>query len=469
MIYIVGLGNTASDLTLGGAQIINTCKQVVVKTNKTSTYGYFSKNSIKNTTLDNIYEISADFDELNSKLANTILQFATEGDVCYCVNGNAYDDRSVKLLQQICAQKAIEIKLIAGVSAESELLFNSQEVSYNVCSCYDVLDNFNFNKNFPLVIKDIDNKFLASELKLVLDNIYGEESEIVIYNGKNFTKMKVYEIDRLDTYNYQTSLLTIPQKLIDYKRFNFNDLMQIMSILRGENGCKWDRAQTHLSIRSNLIEEAYELVNAINNEDTENMLEETGDVLLQAVFHSVIAKDCGEYNVEDVLTALCQKLLTRHTHIFGDVVASSEAEALQAWENAKAKEKNHTNYSDRLKSIASELPSLMQALKIQKTAKKVGFDWSKIDGAYNKVLEELDELKNEENDKELEAGDLLFSVVNVLRFLDINPEIALMRTCNKFINRFDFMEKRANERNKQLTDLSLDCLEKLWQESKLNF
>lgn len=264
--------------------------------------------------------------------------------------------------------------------------------------------------------------------------------------------------------------ITLPVAgFLDKKRFSFADLLDIVYRLRDEDGCKWDRAQTHQSIRGNCIEEAYELVDAINNNDIINMKEETGDVLLQGVFHAIIAEQSGEYDITDVMTVLCTKLIERHTHIFGSVTADNEEEALKAWENAKMKEKGQESATQRMKEIAGSLPQTLRAYKVQKIARNSNFDWDSVDGAIQKIKEELQEfLSADDNSREEEGGDLLFSAVNLLRYYKVDPEVALGITNLKFVRRFEGVEKAVLATGRQMKDCTLQELDEIYIKVKSN-
>ena len=231
-----------------------------------------------------------------------------------------------------------------------------------------------------------------------------------------------------------------------------------------------DREQDHHSIRRNFIEETYEVCEAIDDEDTEHMKEELGDVLLQVVFHTQMEKEKGTFDIDDVADGICKKLIFRHPHIFGNVeVASSEELALRNWDDLKRKEKHQETDTQALESVAKSLPSLIRAEKLQKKAAKVGFDWDNVKDALDKVQEELDEVRRAidgDGDPEEEIGDLLFASVNVARHLKIDPEAAAEKTCNKFVSRFAEMERQATAAGKKLADLSLSELDALWDSAK---
>lgn len=253
--------------------------------------------------------------------------------------------------------------------------------------------------------------------------------------------------------------------------FNFNDLVEIMKFLRAPNGCPWDRVQTHESIRSNFIEETYEVIEAIDNKDSELLKEELGDVLLQVVFHSEMSAEENEFDINDVINGICKKLVVRHPHVFGDVKAENSEEALKSWDNVKMTSKSQKKQSEAMVSVSKALPSLMRATKIQQKASKVGFDWDNANEALDKVVEETDELKDAINSGDCnlqseELGDLLFSVVNVSRFLNIDSEKALYDACDKFTDRFKHLEELAEKRGIDIKTASIDELNSLWDEVK---
>lgn len=254
--------------------------------------------------------------------------------------------------------------------------------------------------------------------------------------------------------------------------YNFNDLVEIVKILRSPNGCPWDREQTHKSIRSNFIEETYEAVEAIDTDDTELLKEELGDVLLQVALHSEIESEKNTFTIDDVCDGICKKLIVRHPHVFGNVNAETTDQVLKNWDAIKMQTKSQKTQTQAMQSVSKALPSLMRSTKIQQKAAKVGFDWDNVDGALNKLFEECGELKaavnssDRDNQRE-ELGDVLFSVVNVARFLDIDSEHALYDACEKFTNRFSLVESLAKERDIDLKTASLSILDSLWEEVKI--
>ncbi|MCX7653765.1 MAG: nucleoside triphosphate pyrophosphohydrolase [Fervidobacterium sp.] len=243
----------------------------------------------------------------------------------------------------------------------------------------------------------------------------------------------------------------------------FEKLIEIMATLRSENGCEWDKAQTHESLKPYLIEEAYELLNAIDLKDDEELKEELGDVLLQVIFHSQIASERGVFTIADVIRTLSDKLIRRHPHVFGNAEGYSYAR----WEDIKAKEKGEKKRTS-IGDINHALPGLSLARRVQENAADVGFDWTKIEDVWQKVHEEIDELKNTNSyeETEEEMGDLLFAIVNLSRFLNVDPETALRKATEKFIDRFEKMEKMIESQGKKVEDLSLTELDDFWSKVK---
>ncbi len=254
------------------------------------------------------------------------------------------------------------------------------------------------------------------------------------------------------------------------KKYTFNDLVEIMEKLRSPDGCPWDRKQTHSSLIPYLIEETYEVIDAIRKENDEELKEELGDLLLQVIFHSQIAKERGAFSIDEVIDSIAKKLVHRHPHVFGERSdIKSPEDVIREWD--KLKEKEGKKKKSLLDGIPESMPALERAYKLQKRAEKVGFDWKDFKGIKEKIAEELEEVEEElrKNDRkklEEEVGDLLFMVVNLARFLGIHPEVALMKANEKFEKRFRKMEEAAAEEGKNLEELDIEEMEKLWERAK---
>ena len=258
--------------------------------------------------------------------------------------------------------------------------------------------------------------------------------------------------------------------MVDLKKshYSFDDLLEIMARLRDpKDGCPWDVAQTHESIRRNFIEEAYEVAEAIDQKSSEHLCEELGDVLLQVVFHTQMAKEAGRFDMDDVCTGICRKLIHRHPHIFGDGERLTDAsQTLDLWERVKREEKHQQTYTDAMNDVARSLPALIYAEKVQSRAKRSGFDWPTVEGTILKLREETDELEEALDDRARaadELGDLLFAAVNAARRLEIDPEEALLASTRKFMRRFASMEAQVGDK---LSALSLEEMIALWEKAK---
>ena len=251
--------------------------------------------------------------------------------------------------------------------------------------------------------------------------------------------------------------------------YGVQDLEEIVRILRAPGGCPWDAEQTHQSIRRNFLEESYEAVEAIDEGSAEHLQEELWDVLLQVALHAEMERELGHFDLNGVADGICKKLIFRHPHVFGNVEVSGTGEVLSNWEVLKRQEKGQDTHTDALEAVARALPALWRAEKVQKKAKKAGFDWPEVSGALDKLSEELEELRAaiaQGTNVAEELGDLLFSAVNVARFVDADPEGALHGATDKFIARFRRVEEQAAQAGRSLEGMSLEELDRLWERAK---
>ena len=258
----------------------------------------------------------------------------------------------------------------------------------------------------------------------------------------------------------------------EYKsEYGVEDFRKIIEILRAPGGCPWDIEQTHESVRRNLLEEAYEVCEAIDEGNPEHLKEELGDLLMQVLFHSRMEEEAGNFDLDAVADAACKKLIFRHPHVFGEVTVSGSEDVIVNWEELKRREKSQKTVTKSLVDVAESLPALWRAEKIQKKARNAGFDWRDVSGAQDKLKEELEEYltasrSGDKNAVEGELGDLLFTVVNAARFEGVDPETALHRTCAKFIRRFASMENQATEQGLRFEELSLEEQDALYNRAK---
>lgn len=479
MIKVVGLGPGATEsLTIGTLEVLKGGKNIYLRTEKHPTVDYLKSIRIQFETYDDKYEQYSNFDDVYKAIAEDLIQkHKIYGEIIYGVPGHPLvAETSVKLLIELCEKEKIELEILPAVSfidAVIESLKLDPIEGLKIIDAFDIKNQV-LDKRTGLLITQVYNKFIATDVKLSLLEYYKDDMEIYFVRAagvkglESTRKIKLYELDRQEDTDYLTSIY-IPKELEATK--DFQDLIEVMHILRDENGCAWDREQTHETLKKYLIEECYEVLEAIEEQDEDKIIEELGDVLLQVVFHAQIAKEEGYFNINDVIKSITNKMINRHPHIFKDVQSKNSEQVLESWEDIKIKEKGFESYTDTLKHVTKNLPGLMRADKVQQKAARVGFDWDTVEPAMEKVLEELQEIKDvyKDNNKAKileEVGDLVFSTVNIARLLDIDPELAVNYSIDKFINRFQYIEENARNRNVDLKTMSLAEMDVLWNESK---
>ena len=282
--------------------------------------------------------------------------------------------------------------------------------------------------------------------------------------------MPLSDIDRQPKYDHTCAVLLPSVGLTERKRFDFYDLVRVMDILRGEDGCPWDKEQTHESLKKYLVEEAYETAAAVSEEDWDHVADELGDVLLQVVFQANIGRQYGTFELADITSHICRKMIDRHRHIFGSDHCETADDVLANWEKIKKEERGYKTQTDVLKGVSPGLPPLMRAAKVQKKARDVGFDWNDPRDALKKVHEEaeevLSELDKNGGNLEMELGDLFFACVNAARLSGVDPESALQKATEKFISRFSSMENEILREGKRFQDLTLSEMDVYWKGSK---
>lgn len=479
MIKIIGLGpGNPNALTIGAMEELKKCKNVYFRTEMHPTVEYLKEKDIKFKTYDYLYESSNSFDEVYDKIAKDLIKKNTEdGELIYAVPGHPLvAERSVVNLINLCKENNIKYELIPSVSF-IDVMMERLEIDpiegLKVIDAFDV-DNQILDKRIGTVITQVYSRLIASEVKIKLGQFYNDDTEIIycravgIEGQERIERMPLYELDMQEDIDHLTSVY-IPKDVKNKK--DIYDLFNVVNTLRGENGCPWDREQTHDSIKKSMVEESYEVVDAINNDDIDGLIEELGDVLLQVVFHTVIEKEEGYFDFSDIIDGECNKMIFRHPHVFGDTVVKDSKEVVSNWEELKKKEKHFNSVTEELQAVAKALPALIRAQKVQKKAKKVGFDMEDINEVIEKLKEEFYEvlevykINNKAKITE-EVGDLLFSCVNLARFLDIDSEEALNNSTNKFIKRFKYIEDEGKKKNIEIEKMNLSEMNKLWNESK---
>ncbi len=466
MITIVGLGVGKGDLTLDAMAALTGGARVLLRTARTPAAELLREKGVPFTSLDEIYERMEDYDQVNAAIARAVITAAEEGDAVFGVLGGAgLMDASVKAVQCAARQKGIKVRVIPGVGLYERAAGMAGGLE-NACilAAIDV-EGALIDVRRPLVVCEITNRLLASGCKLRLLEYYPAQWRAFL-DGE---EIALEELDRKEGYDHLTSLVVPPLELMEAERYDFHHLEEIVSRLRAPGGCPWDREQTHRSMKADLIEEAWEVLDAIDSDDPYRLADELGDLLLHVAMHACIGEEHGDFDARDVLFAVCNKMITRHPHVFADAEANTSEEVLRAWDKIKMGEKSLGTVTEAMRDIPRSYPALMRAAKVQKKARNVGFDWDDPRQAMDKVAEEVEEVLAVMDQPERfgeEAGDLLFAVVNVCRLMKAPPELALDGATEKFIRRFSYIEEQAGKRGQALEAMSLKQMDALWDEAK---
>ena len=414
---------------------------------------------------DSIYEVNDTFEEVYAQIVETLLEKSEEMAITYAVPGHPFvAERTVELL----VESGANIQVIGGQSFLDAMFQALQIDPINGFQLLDAtaLDLERLQVTQHILIGQVYDGFVAGDVKVQLMERYPDEHPVTLVTAAGTKRERVvniplYEMDRMAEVDNLTTLYVPPLTDESYLARDFATLKQIIETLRGPEGCPWDRKQTHASLRKYLLEEAYELIEAIDEEDDDAMIEELGDVLLQVMLHAQIGADEGYFDVRDVIGAISEKMVRRHPHVFGEVIVQDANDVVANWNVIKQEEKGKKKQS-QLDGVLVHQPALMKAEQLQKKAAQVGFEWHDVSGAFDKLEEELKEWRAQPED-ELELGDVLFSIVNVARYFGMNTEQSLERTNRKFKKRFEYIEQHGD-----IEHMTLEQMDQLWVEAKEN-
>ncbi|MGE7186903.1 nucleoside triphosphate pyrophosphohydrolase [Peribacillus sp. NPDC006672] len=483
-ITIIGLGAGDLDqLPLGIYKKLTQTEQCFVRTIDHPVIGDLKREGINFTAFDGIYEKHDQFEAVYEEIAETLLQEASSRSVLYAVPGHPMvAEKTVQLLLEKGPSLGIAIKLEGGQSFLDPLF---QAVQIDPIEGFQLLDGTDLSPDDlhitqHMIIGQVYDAFSASNVKLTLMEKLPDDYEVYIVTAagssqEKVTKCALFELDRQMELSNLTSVYVPPVREEALRYREFSKLRQVIAELRGPGGCPWDKKQTHESLKKYLIEEAYELIDSIDEEDDEGMVGELGDVLLQVMLHSQIGEDEGMFTVDDVIEGITAKMIRRHPHVFGDVEVNGEEDVLVNWQKIKEDEKGSETKASIsiLDGIEKSLPNLLRAEEYQKRAAKVGFDWDEVSEAWKKVIEEVQELEEEilspNRDVERiksELGDLFFALVNISRYYDIQAEEAVYKANQKFHQRFTYIEKSIQRADKKFEDYTLEELDSYWDEAK---
>jgi tetrapyrrole methylase family protein / MazG family protein len=424
---------------------------------------------------DAIYERAARFEDVYTEITQTVLAAATGADVVYAVPGDPFvAESTVGQLLDGARAANVPVTVHNGVSFVEPTCAALKIDALDGLQLIDALEVATahhppLNPDAPALLAQVYNREVASNVKLTLMNQYPDDFPVTLVIAGAAHPMPLCEIDRQDAIDHLTTLY-VPAL---GGRSSFEAAQEVIAHLRAPEGCPWDRAQTHQSLRPYLIEETYEVLDALNRDDMPHLAEELGDLLLQILLHAQIATENGDFGMRDVIATLNAKMIRRHPHVWGDVEANSPDAVVQTWAQIKAQERAANGATDEgftsvLDNVPESFTALMRAQKYAKRASKLGFDYADIAGVKSKIHEELAELDAADSPEDItdEAGDLLFAVVDLLRWLRVESEVALQGTNAKFARRFKHVERRVWESGKAMDAHTLDELDVFWREAK---
>ena len=428
---------------------------------------------------DAIYDTADDFAAVYQAIAAEVLRLATDDDVLYAVPGHPYvGEATVTAIARGAAEAGIPLRVVAGLSFVEPALAALGVDALDGLQLFDAIELAGFlypplNPDVPVLLGQVYSRLLAGELKTALMSIYPPEQPVALVHAAGeadelIEHLALHEIDHSERIDHLTSLY-IPALPV---KAGLTALAETVAVLRSPNGCPWDREQTPQSLRDGFLEEAYEVLAALDAADDDNLREELGDLLYHILMQTTLAAEAESFTLTEVIAGIEAKLKRRHPHVWGDWQVSSSADVLRNWEVLKQREKSDRGDSaaptSTLDGIPPALPALARSQKIQTKAAATGFDWPDIEGVFAKLAEEVAEVRAAEtaDDKRAELGDVLFVVVNLARWLGADAETALREANERFGRRFRGVERLAAERGLELAALSFEELDALWNEAK---
>jgi tetrapyrrole methylase family protein/MazG family protein len=477
-ITLLGLGpGNPNQLTREAGELLSSADEVWLRTRQHPAVSALPS-SVNLHSFDELYENGETFDQVYDTIVEKVLELGRRpGGVVYAVPGHPFvAETTCPKIARLARAEGLATVIVEGLSF-LEPTFSALSLDpYPRLTLFDAMELSTahvpaFPPDMPVLVAQIYSRLIASEVKMTLNAVYPDKHPVRLVHAAGtrdelVEDLKLYEIDRSGHIGLLTSLYVPPLE----EGTSFEAFQEIVAHLRAPNGCPWDREQTHQSLRTHLIEEAYEALDAIDSGDFGAIQEELGDLLLQIVLHSQIANEEGEFTVNAVIKGIYDKIIRRHPHVFGEVQLDGVTGVLQNWERLKEAERKDNGKEKKglLDGVPLALPALIQAQEYQDRAARVGFDWPVVDGVLEKVIEEIQEVKAATNDSELaeEIGDLFFVLVNLARWKKIDAESALRETNLKFKRRFAYVEQGAKGQGRSLSDMTLEEMDALWDEAK---
>ena len=476
-ITILGLGpGDAAQLTREAWSVLESSSTVYLRTQRHPTVQGLPSHLILHS-FDHLYEQAEDLPQVYESIAQEVIRLGQRPEgVVYAVPGHPLvGESTVTRILKGAEQIGLPVRVVNGISFISPVLVSLGMDALNGLQVADATElaarhHPPLNPDVPALVGQLYSREVASDVKLTLMNQYPDNHLVMLLHAtgtpqERLETLPLYELDRRDDISHLTTLYVPPLPLPGALE-TFQDTI---ARLRAPDGCPWDREQTHLSLRRNLLEEAYEVLAALDGEDASALREELGDLLLQIVLHSQIAVESGEFSMADVVAAIDAKIKRRHPHVFGDLQVSGVGDVIANWETIKQVERADNGNGDKsaLDGVPASLPALAQAEAYGERASRVGFDWPNVEGVLDKVAEEIREIQQAaEADRADEFGDLLFALVNAARWMRIDPEAALRSANARFARRFRSVEAQARAQSRDLQGMSLTDLDQLWESAK---
>ncbi|MDV2686761.1 nucleoside triphosphate pyrophosphohydrolase [Alkalihalophilus lindianensis] len=483
-ISVIGLGaGELEQLPLGVYRHLKQTDQLFVRTKDHPVLTELQEEGVTFQSFDSIYEQHDQFEDVYQSIVKKLINESSKGSITYAVPGHPFvAERTIQLLIEIAGNQDVHLEFLGGQSF-LDPMYNALKIDpIEGCQIVDgtALRRDELELTQHIIIVQVYDAMIASDVKLTLMERLPDDYEVIIATAvgstaQQLTRVPLYELDHATTLNNLTAVYVPPVKDETLLNGEFTRLREVIATLRGPNGCPWDKEQTHQSLKKYLIEETYEVLEAIDEEDDDHLIEELGDVLLQVMLHAQIGEDEGWFSIKDIVQSTSEKMIRRHPHVFGDKNVSNSVEVVDNWQQIKQAEKENqpTERESILNGIPNGLPALMIAEKLQKKAARVGFDWDEVGPMWDKLDEELKEFKEEVNNDhnenmQKELSDILFVIVNIARYYKLDSEEALRSTNRKFKSRFHYIEDRVSESGRSLTEHTLEELDAYWDEAKLN-
>ncbi len=476
-ITIVGLGPGDASLTTRQAwHLLTSAPEIWVRTIRHPAVADLPADTTIHS-FDAIYDSAADFSAVYQTIAQQVLELGRTADIVYAVPGNPFvGEATVQTVIQAAREQAVPVYLVAGLSFVEPTLAAVQVDALDGLQLFDAIALGGYlyppiNPDVPVLLGQVYSRMLANDLKLALLAIYPPDQEVVLVHHAGqadelIERVPLHAVDHSTHIDHLTSLY-IPALPI---KAGLSTLAETVAVLRSPEGCPWDQEQTPQSMREGFLEEAYEVMAALDADDTDNLREELGDLLYHIVMQAQMAAEAEQFTLTDVVAGIEAKLKRRHPHVWGDWEVSDTAQVLLNWEKLKQKEKADSGAAPTsvLDNIPLVLPALVRSEKIQAKVAKQGFDWPSVAGVYDKMAEEIEEVRTAGSaaEQSAELGDLLFAVVNLARWHDVDAEVALREANNRFSRRYRLVEQFAAVRGLTLANLDINELEALWQEAK---